>query len=139
MCFTYHLCEHTVQLHLSYYSMSCLQAMEWLFQHQNDSDIDDPITSITTKPSNTRNISQGDTMLPLPAAIPQEGIASDSTTSSRKDKSKSEKPRKGVKRRKWEFVPDKAVSLQPHPLFSYALQLFRLFTSWNKWDLKSQK
>jgi len=91
--------------------------MEWLFQHQNDSDIDDPISSSAiTKPSDTHNASQGETLLPLPAAIPQEGIASDSTTSSRKDKSKSDKPKKGVKRRKWEFVPDKAVSSQPHPL-----------------------
>ena len=96
--------------------MSCLQAMEWLFQHQNDSDIDDPISSSITKPSDTHNSSQGETLLPLPAAIPQEGMASDSTTSNRKDKSKSDKPKKGVKRRKWEFVPDKAVSSQPHSL-----------------------
>jgi len=95
--------------------MSCLQAMEWLFQHQNDSDIDDPIssTSSSSKPSDTRKIpTQGEPLLPLPAAISQDGIDSESSTSSRKDKSKSDKPKKGVKRRKWEFVPDKAVSIR---------------------------
>ncbi|XP_065916525.1 ubiquitin-associated domain-containing protein 1-like [Dysidea avara] len=102
--------DHRAKKALLLNNMSCLQAMEWLIQHQNDSDIDDPISSSsTTKPSDTNNVSlQGETLLPLPAAIPQEGIASDSSTSSRKDKSKSDKPKKGVKRRKWEFVPDKA-------------------------------
>ena len=123
-CVCAHVCVCAIHSSIHHsYSMSCLQAMEWLIQHQNDSDIDDPISSSsTTKPSDTNNVSlQGETLLPLPAAIPQEGIASDSSTSSRKDKSKSDKPKKGVKRRKWEFVPDKAVSRSP---VSCTLQFF---------------
>ena len=101
------MCKNiTYVLHV--YSMSSLQAMEWLIQHQADKDIDDPIPQPPTSdthesyPLNDISLSTDvtkETTEDSPGAkIPDEHT------------SRVNKTKKQAKRRKWEFVPDQLVS-----------------------------
>lgn len=91
---TSHACYH--------HSMSSLQAMEWLIQHQADVDIDEPIpppTSNNTPQLNMKELSADDNIK--------------TTEKSKKSDQlpvKVNKTKKHSRRRKWEFVPDQVVS-----------------------------
>ena len=92
------------------YSMSSLQAMEWLIQHQADKDIDDPIPP--PPPANSPQESS-----PLKDTLSVSTEINKNTTEDTPGAQKSDehsakvnKTQRHTKRRKWEFVPDQVVS-----------------------------
>lgn len=92
--------------------MSSLQAMEWLIQHQGDSDIDEPIPPTQTNSTkDITTISQTEATLSVPADITKE-TTEESPTAKKTDEhsTKINKTKKHSRRRKWEFVPDQVVS-----------------------------
>ena len=92
------------------YSMSSLQAMEWLIQHQGDVDIDDPIP----QPPPTNNSQELCPLKDTPsvAADINKGATEGSPGAQKSDEhsTKVNKTQKHTRRRKWEFVPDQVVS-----------------------------
>ena len=92
--------------------MSSLQAMEWLIQHQADTDIDDPIPPMPTNKPQDITPSQAEATLSLPANI-TEGITTEDSSAIKKPEERTTKVNKAKRpsrRRKWEFVPDQVVS-----------------------------
>lgn len=88
-------------------NMSSLQAMEWLIQHQGDSDIDEPIPPAPTNSPQDVTLSQTEATLSVPAGITKD-TTEDSPAADKPDKhsTKVNKTMKHSRRRKWEFVPD---------------------------------
>jgi len=91
--------------------MSSLQAMEWLIQHQTDTDIDDPIPPTSANKPQDITPSQAEATLLLPADI-SEGVKEDLSATKKPEEhsTKVNKAKKPSRRRKWEFVPDQVVS-----------------------------
>ena len=94
------------------HSMSSLQAMEWLIQHQGDTDIDDPISPAPTNKPQDITPSQAEATLLLSAADITGAVTEDSSATKKPEEhsTKVNKAKKPSRRRKWEFVPDQVVS-----------------------------
>ena len=90
--------------------MSSLQAMEWLIQHQGDSDIDEQIPPTPTNNTQDIPLSQVEATLSLPADISKETTEDLPNANTDRPSIKISKTKKYSRRRKWEFVPDQVVS-----------------------------